>query len=185
MRVPFRRPRSLTVWIAAFVVSRAPTDPGLGSFAGVARDRHGSSSMRRTFFLATLVVAATLACREGPTAPPSGLAATISVTGAYPPLAPPTVQAAGDSVVATYGSGLRCDGYHADAGLRGGMLVITVTDMAQVQSCLLVTSFAVYRVVVHGAPSGRYFVVVASRTVQPDGSSSPISSIGGEVVTLP
>jgi hypothetical protein len=137
-----------------------------------------------------LAFAASLGCREGPTAPPSGLPSglpvTLSVKGAFPPFTSPTVQAAGDSVVATYVSGSRCDDYHADAGLRGGMMVITVTDnVPPVQVCLLTASSAVYRVVVHGAQSGRYLVVVATREVQPDGKSDPSSTIVGQVVTLP
>ena len=143
--------------------------------------------MRRTSLLATLTLAATVGCRESLTAPPSGLPATLSVTTASPPFPSPAVQAADDSVVATYVSGVSgCVDYGAEAGLRGGTMVITVSGrVAQDRFCMAVLASAVYRVVVHGAPTGRYPVVVASRMVQANGKSGPSSEIVRRVVTLP
>lgn len=146
--------------------------------------------MRRTSLLATLAVTAialTVGCRENPIAPPSGLSVTLSVTNASAPFPPPTVQATEDSIIATYVSGVSgCDDYHADAGLRSGTMVITITAVsAPDRMCFAVLASATYRAVVHGAPAGRYPVVVASRRMQSDGKSSPSSEIVRQVVTLP
>jgi hypothetical protein len=143
--------------------------------------------MRRTPILASLALAATISCRESPTGPPSGLSATLSMTDARAPYPSPTVSAAADSVVATYVSGVSgCNDYRADAGLRNGTMVITVTGrIAPDRFCLDVLASAVYRVVVRGVPAGRYSVVVESRMVQADGRSSPSSEIMRRLVTLP
>ena len=146
-----------------------------------------SRSIRRTSVLATFALAAAIGCRESPIAPPSGLSATLSVTNARAPYPPPTVQAAADSVVATYVSGVDgCHDYHAEAGMRMGAMVITVTAMvAPDRACLAVLASAVYRVAVHGSPAGQYPVVVAMRWLQADGKSGPSSEMVRRVITLP
>jgi hypothetical protein len=143
--------------------------------------------MRRTSLLATLALAATVGCQDTLTASPSGLSATLSLTPATPPFPSPMVDAADDSVVATYVSGVSgCNDYHADAGLRSGTMVITVTGkVAPDRFCAAVLASAVYRVVVRGAPAGRYSVVVTSRMVQTNGKSGPSSEIIRRLVTLP
>lgn len=146
-----------------------------------------SRSTRRVTVLATLAFAAAVGCRESPTAPPSELLATLLVTEARAPFPTATVQAAVDSVVATYVSGVDgCHDYSAAAGMRSGTMVITVTaTVAPDRGCLAVLASAVYRVVVHGAPAGRYPVVVAMRWLQADGKSGPSSEMVRRLITLP
>jgi hypothetical protein len=146
-----------------------------------------SRSMCRTSLVATIAFAAAVGCRENPTGPPADLSATLSVTNARAPYPAPTVQAAADSVVATYVSGVDgCHDYHAAAGMRSGTLVITVTArIAPDRGCAAVLASAVYRATVHGAPAGRYPVVVAMRWLQADGRSGPSSEMVRRVITLP
>ena len=144
-------------------------------------------SVRRTIVLATLAFAAAVGCQESPTALPSELPATLLVTEIRAPFPSPMVQAAADSVVAMYVSGVDgCHDYSAAAGMRSGTMVITVTaTVAPDRACLAVLASAVYRVVVHGAPAGRYSVVVAMRWLQADGKSGPSSEMVRQLVTLP
>jgi hypothetical protein len=146
-----------------------------------------SRSICRTSLVATLAFAAAVSCRESPTAPPSDLPATLSITNARAPYPPPTVQGVADSVVATYVSGVDgCHDYHAEAGMRSGTMVITVTaTIAPDRGCLAVLASAVYRATVHEAPAGRYPVVVAMRWLEADGRSGPSSEMVRRVITLP
>jgi len=144
-------------------------------------------AIRRTSVLATLAFVATVGCREGSIAPPSGLVTTLSMTNAVAPYPPPTVQAAADSVVATYVSGVTgCDDYRAEAGMRGGIMILTVTAMpGPDRPCLTVLASAVYRVALHGAPAGQYPVIVVMRWLEADGKRGPSSVIVRGVITLP
>jgi hypothetical protein len=141
----------------------------------------------RTPLYATLAFVATVGCRENPVAPPSGLPATLSVTTASAPFPPPAVEAADDSVVAIYVAGFSgCDDYHADAGLRSGTIVITVSaKVAPDRACFAVLASAVFRVVVRGVLPGDYPVVVAMRRLQADGKSGPSTEMVRRVITVP
>src|SRR5258708_9518268 len=145
--------------------------------------------MRGTSFLATLVFAASLGCRDGPTAPPSGLPVTLSFTTNRPPLPSPTVQAAGDSVVATYVWGASgCNDTRADAGLVGdGVLVISVTATPSDRFCVASVSLSSFidHFVLHGAPSRHHLVIVANRWAPANGNNSSRTEVMRQVVTLP
>lgn len=142
--------------------------------------------------LLALAAGIVLACgRADPVGPPSGLPAFLTVTryrpdpGTQPPA--PTIDAAGDSIVATFVGGVTgCSDYRADAGWRSGALVVTLSEFGQVRVCLAVVESAVYRIAVHAVPGGSRAVRVERRYATGiDGKLGPPSVIARRMVSLP
>ena len=124
--------------------------------------------MRVPAALAAVVLAA-VACHDGITCPLSGLRTTLS----FPALssgvpAAPSIAGAGDSVVAIVELGFPpCEAYRADAGIRLGTLVMTISDSLTNPYCTIDLGsgppFA--RLVVHDVPRGAYRAIIDLRSV--------------------
>lgn len=128
--------------------------------------------MRRcVLLLASVVVGA--ACRESATEPyapagppPAGLPATLAITRRAALPGGPTIEAAGDSLVASVVLGVTgCLDYTGAAGFDHGHLVMTVvaTTPAVARVCTADASTGLFRIVVRRAPAGRYAAVLRER----------------------
>jgi hypothetical protein len=132
------------------------------------------------------LVTAILGCHDG-TGPSLPLPTSLSVTGASPPLADPSLVSAGDSVVAAFVSSVSgCDGHDAYAVRVSGVMSIVVTaKQLQGVYCPAVLQYATYRVVVHDAPPGGYPVIVSMRWLTYDGKTESTREIARGVIALP
>lgn len=128
-------------------------------------------------------------CADGPTGPPSGLAVALTVTHVRvgPVSTPPTITAAGDSVVTEAVLDFSgCADYSARAGVSGGALVVTVVEAepAVPRGCLAVVAYAAFRAVVRPAPRGTYAVVLRERA-ELTRPASPEREVARATVTVP
>lgn len=116
--------------------------------------------MRKTLIALALL---TLGCSDS-TGVPASLPVTLDFSVVQTP-SDTTVVGAGDSVVVTTTVPLLCTASRVPrAGMRGGMLVVTVTDSTDfLLPCALVSGYGHLVATVHRAPAGRYPVEVDLR----------------------
>lgn len=130
---------------------------------------------------------AVLACHQSITGPPSGLPVTFAFVVVPSPAPPPSLVAAGDSVVGSFTSGQSgCYDYHASAGYVLGNLVMTFTETEADRVCIADAALAVprVRIAAHRARPGRYSAVLRLRRVDLRGSVSEYEQVR-TVVALP
>jgi hypothetical protein len=131
--------------------------------------------MKRLLGSVAIALALT-ACHDSLTAPPSGLPVALYFLGASTPAT--SIGGMGDSATVTLPSSALampfCWDVRSDAGIEGGMLVVTITSTETDRVCILTPTPAYLgtRIVVHQVPPGRYELVLVERLAPRSGRAS-------------
>jgi len=126
-----------------------------------------------------------ISCTSGVMAPPSGLPVTLATTVVGIGPASATLTAAGDSATAIVIQAPSCAALpSADAGIRGGGLVVTLTlTQSRPIGCAVVAGSERFAMVVHQVPAGQYAASVVERSVV--GTTAKDTTLLTTTVSLP
>lgn len=124
--------------------------------------------MRLTRWMCGLVVAASASCSSSLTAPPTGLPVTVALVSVGEDAVLPSIMAAADSVVVVVRdpNNACATPPTSVAGLRSGMLVVTLSSVEPSRVCGVLAGFNSFSVTVRNVPSGTRTVRLRMRTTK-------------------
>jgi hypothetical protein len=129
-------------------------------------------------WLAASMLAVVLPACSSTTEPLSGLPVVLTerVFAAPPPIVT-GIFAFKDTVIASMVQQPACAETHANAGIQGSRLVITLTfDESTPLPCALISGVVLYTLTVHGVPPGHYLAELETITIAQATTITPITS---------
>lgn len=132
--------------------------------------------MRLTRWICVPMLTVAAACSNSVTAPPSGLSLSVFGIG-YTAATVPSISSAGDSVVAFVVplANLGCNTtVSQSAGIRGGDLIVTLTEKLDRDPCGALSAFTILQINVRDVPPGTRSARVVERDVNGDRTSSSL-----------
>lgn len=142
--------------------------------------------MRLTGSIGPMLLVALAACSGSLTAPPSGLPVTLTSVS-FQSVQVASITSADDSVTAVVpppGSAACGGPMTAEAGLRAGALIMTLTQVVRSGPCPPVTAVVPLplKLVVHDVPSGTRSATVVLRLV--NGDNATYSTLAAGTITI-